>query len=69
MRCPLSHNISQKSIVFAPPLCKHVCEIEDYYQLLQMASDPKALMKEALAEAKAGLSEGGLPIGICFFYM
>ena len=28
-----------------------------------MTSDPEALMKEALAEAKAGLSEGGLPIG------
>ena len=32
-----------------------------------MSSDPKTLMKEALAEAKMGLSEGGLPIGMCTY--
>ena len=37
----------------------------NYILQMMMASDPRALMKEALAEAKAGLSEGGLPIGLC----
>ena len=66
----VSHNISQKLFLLQLQPPSQTCVVsrfttlcQEKYYLQKMTTDPKALMKEALAEAKAGLSEGGLPIG------